>query len=441
MAYSMPSGLGMDVNQLVSQLISTEQGPLNQVKSRIMTIDTQVSDLGKLKSALSDLKAAMSKMTASDFLKVNKVTSSDPSTVTATSDGTTPNGSFQLNVTQLAAPQTVTYSLSGVADPTTAVTGLQGAVMINGQTVNLGASNLSLNDFVSKVNGAGVGVTASLVNQGGGSYKVVLMSQKTGSTDGQITSNGQPGDPLVAKLAGTGNPPATIGNSTAQDAQYTLNGVSLTSQSNTVSDAVPGMTFTFNKVGSSGVTVGRDNDAIQKKAQDFVDAYNKVIDLTNSLRGKDGSFKGDSMLLSVQRQIYTQISAPYSASGSPKVTDAFPLVKIGITLDKNGKLMLDGSAFTKALQSDPNGVATMLTNGPGTNLVNSISGMLDTQGLIGSRDGNLQTSRRQQSNRQDSIQAALDRRQQALLAQYSQLNSSLATMQASLNRVASSLGM
>ncbi|SMF40182.1 flagellar filament capping protein FliD [Pseudogulbenkiania subflava] len=444
MAYSMPTGLGMDINQLVSQLMSTEQGPINKVKSTIKTIDTQVSDLGRLKSALSDLKTAMSKMTASDFLNTNKVTSSDPATVSVKSDGTTPNGFFQLNVTQLATPQTVTYQLSGVMDPKTAVSGLQGTVTINGQSVDLGTSDLSLTDFVSKVNGAGVGVTASLASQGGGSYKVVLMGQKTGEVDGKITTDGQNpplGDPLAGLLAGTGNTPAAIGGSAAQSTQYTLNGVSLTSQSNTISDVVPGLTLSFNKLGSSGVSVERDIDAIQKKAQDFVDAYNKVVDLTTSLRGKDGSFKGDSMLLSVQRQLYEQINAPYNALGSATQMDSAPLVKIGITLDSGGKLKLDGSTFSKALQSDPDAVAKMLKDGPGTKLVNGITDLLDSKGLIGTRDENLQTNRRQQSNRQDSLQEALDKRAIALKTQYSKLDASLASMQASLNRVASSLGM
>lgn len=444
MAYSMPTGLGMDINQLVSQLMSAEQGPLNKVKSTIKTIDAQVSDLGKLKSALSDLKSAMSNMTASDFLSANKVTSSDPATVAVKSDGTTPNGFFQLNITQLATPQTVTYQLSGVTDVKTAVSGLQGTVTINGQSVDLGSSDQSLTDFVSKVNGAGVGVTASLVNQGGGSYKVVLMGQKTGAVDGKITSDGlnpPASDPLAGLLVGAGNSPATIGGSAADDAEYTLNGVALTSQSNTVSDVVSGLTFSFNKQGSSAISVESDNDAIQKKVQDFVDAYNKVIDLTTSLRGKDGSFKGDSMLLSVQRQLYDQISAPYNASGTTTTMDSSPLTKIGIQLDSGGKLKLDGNTFAKALKDDAAGVAKMLADGPGPKLVNALTGLLDTKGLIGVRSDSLQANRQQQQTRQDGIQAALDRRTAALKAQYSQLDASLASMQASLNRVASSLGM
>jgi flagellar hook-associated protein 2 len=454
--------LGIDVTTLVSQLMSTYQGPLNAVKSKISKLNSQISGLGSFQSSLDSLKSAMQAMTASSFLLANKTSSSDATTVGASSDGTTPAGQYQINVTQLATSQTTTLSGLNVTDPTKLISGLNRKITVvsaNGstpaQTVDLSAntSGTSLNDLAAAINKAGIGVNAlvSPVLDASGnptSYNLVLMGQKTGSQAGAFTA-----DPDLTAALNT-NPGANVASATqaAKNALYTLNGVQQQSQSNTVTNAMQGLTLTLNKGGTSAVNVQTDTDKITATVQSFVDAYNKVITTIGTMQ--KGSWGADSMLTSIRSGLLTQITAPYSANGNPTIADSSPLTAIGIkqgatTSNNAGQLVLDSTKLIQAIQSNPTSVVNMLNNGPGKNLVNYITS-LETpgsgtggsyDGLLVSRKNSLNSQVNDASNQQTGIQAGLDSRQKALTAQYSALNASIATMQASLNSVRSALGM
>ncbi|MDN0082646.1 flagellar filament capping protein FliD [Crenobacter sp. SG2305] len=461
-SYSTPNGLGIDITTLVSQMMSTYQGPINAVKSQISKLNSQISSLGTFQSSLDSLKSAMQAMTSTSFLQATTTSSSDTSVVAATSDGTTPAGQYQINVSQLAAPQTTTLSGLNVTDPTAAISGLNRVVTIlsaNGSTpakqIDLSANTngTSLNDLAAAINKAGLGVSAlvSPVLNGAGqatSYNLVLMGQQTGSQAGAFTV-----DSDLSTALNT-NAGASVSSSTqaATNALYTINGVQQQSQSNTVTNGMQGLTLTLNKLGTSAVNVQMDTSQITTTVQNFVNAYNKVVTTIGTM--KSGTWGPDSMLTSVQSGLLSQITAPYNANGSPTILDSSPLAAIGITqgstLTNNaGQLVFDSTKFVQAIQTNPSSVVNMLKNGPGANLVNYITG-LETSGTNtnGNYDG-LLVSRKNSLNRQigdltsqqSALQEGLDNRQTALTAQYSALNASIATMQASLNSVRSALGM
>lgn len=458
-SYNTPNGLGIDVTTLVSQMMSTYQGPINAVKAKISSLNSQISDLGTFQSSLDSLKSAMKAMTAANFLQASKTSSSDASTVGATSDGTTPTGQYQINVTQLATPQTTTLSGFNVTDPTAPISGLNRAVTIlsaNGSTpaqqVDLSANTggTSLNDLAAAINKANMGVSALVspvldANGNATSYNLVLMGQKTGNQAGAFTV-----DPDLSTALGGG---ATSSTQAAKNALYTINGVQQQSQSNTVTSAMQGLSLTLNKTGTSAVNVQQDTAAITATVQGFVDAYNKVISTIGTM--KSGSWGPDSMLMSIRSGLLSQVTAPYNANGSPTILDSSPLTAIGITQggtsanNTNGQLMFDSTKLVAAIQSNPSAVVNMLNNGPGKGLVDYINGLETAgnntagnyDGLLVSRKNSLNSQVNSLTNQQTGLQAGLDARQTALTAQYSALNASIATMQASLNSVKAALGM
>ncbi|MCW3480607.1 flagellar filament capping protein FliD [Neisseriaceae bacterium JH1-16] len=460
-SYNTPNGLGIDVTTLVSQMMSTYQGPLNAVKAKISSLNSQISDLGSFQSNLDSLKSAMQAMTSASFLQVSKTSSSDASTVGATSDGTTPTGQYQINVSQLATPQTTTLSGLNVTDPTAAIAGLNRVVTIvsaNGSTpaqqIDLSGNTggTSLNDLAAAINKAKMGVSALVspvldANGNATSYNLVLMGQKTGNQAGAFTV-----DPDLSTALNTNGGSVTSSTQAAKNALYTINGVQQQSQSNTVASAMQGLSLTLNKTGTSAVNVQTDTDKITATVQGFVDAYNKVITSIGTM--KSGRWGPDSMLMSIRSGLQTQVTAPFNANGSPTALDSSPLTAIGITQGDTtsstaGKLSLDSTKLLAAIQSNPSAVVNMLNNGPGKSLVNYITS-LETpgsgtggsyDGLLVSRKNSLNSQVSDLTNQQAGIQTGLDSRQKALTAQYSALNASIATMQASLNSVRSALGM
>jgi flagellar hook-associated protein 2 len=156
--------------------------------------------------------------------------------------------------------------------------------------------------------------------------------------------------------------------STATDAGLTINGVPITSADNTVNGVVQGVTFDLVDAGSSTVKVGADTSAMVTKLQDFVDAYNKIITyvgsesiLDTSLKTK-GPFVGETVTSRLTSSMKSTVASTYSASS---VVTA--LSQIGFSTQQTGKLSLDSSTLTKALQNNLDDVTAIFTDSTGFN--------------------------------------------------------------------------
>ncbi|HJU50438.1 MAG TPA: flagellar filament capping protein FliD [Pseudogulbenkiania sp.] len=518
------SGSGIDMESIISGLMSVERQPLTKLQSQQSTLNTQISDLGKLKSDLSALQTAGQKISGLDFLQANKASSSDTTSVGISTDSTAAPGTYQISVTSLAKAQTSVYSGLPAAYSATMDTGLRGTITVGSASINLGTSGpVSLNDLsnqingqtgttgisatvstdpssgqarltlsgtgitsssvsglgalgtpsstsgqlvftpslknapaglaagsisvngksitltgsetfsqlTDKINGASAGVTATLLPNGA-SYKLVLAGSQTGASQGAFTVSGL--DALGTTAGGT------LQTTAAGDAQYSLNGISATSSSNTISDVINGVSFTLQKEQSSAtLSIASDNDAIANKVQSFVDAYNKVMADTKSLGS--GSFKGDGMLRSVTDQLYAQIYAPVDKTSSTHaLTDYAPLTAFGITLGADNKLSFDKTKFTAALTANSANVQAAFVSNIGT-LATNVGSMLDSQGLVGGRQSVLDSRVKDNQDRQSVMQDQLTAKEKALRAQYGALDSALTNMQTSLKKMKSMLGL
>lgn len=430
------TGLGINVQNLVSQLMSVERQPLSKMQAQSNRITSQISDLGRLKSDLNSLKSAARAMTSFDFLDKVKTESSDSTTVAVKASGTAMPSRYNVEVTQLASAKSVSYDVSGVNDTKTAVSGLQGTIKVNGKDVNLGSNDVTLDQFVQKVNSSNTGFIASAVKQGSGAYKVIFVNKETGETnDGASSTNWSMNSSQFSS--------AHVNE--GKNAQYSMNGVSLTSTTNTVEGAAQGMTLTLNKVGNASIEVKKDEDAIVKKVQDFVSSYNSTMANVKSLRrygeGSDpgGSFKGDSMLSSVASSLRSALSEKYGASGTmiagKDTSYGYAIHSMGLEFDKEGVLKLDVDKLKKSLSDDPDGVKKMFSEGPGKSLVDSIDKITDNQGLLGARTSSLEATKKRIATQTDNLTNRLNRREEALVAQYSRLDATIAQMQSSLSKV------
>jgi flagellar hook-associated protein 2 len=392
MAISAPGvGSNLDVNGIVSQLMAIEQRPRTLLDSKEAGYQAQLSAYGQLRGALSTLQNAVRGLATPSRFEARTASVADSTVVSASAGATAANGTYEVGVTQLAQRQSLTAagqtSLtaavgSGVTTTLTFEFGtISGGTLSAGvytgasftqdgsvptRTVTIDASNNSLQGIRDAINAANLGVIATIVNDGSSTpYRLALQS-----TDGGTARSlriGVSGDASVAALlaydpAGTQNLTQAVA---AQDAKLTVNGVAVTSGSNSVTGAIEGVSLALAKAGTTTVTVGRDSAGVTQVVQGFVKAYNDLNTLLRDLTKFDpqtnsgGLLLGDGTARTVQSQLRTALSSALSGGADTLRV----LSQVGVSFQKDGALALDGGKLSQALASDPAGVARLFASG------------------------------------------------------------------------------
>ena len=177
-----------------------------------------------------------------------------------------------------------------------------------------------------------------------------------------------------------------------QNAKMTVNNIAIQSASNSVTDAIQGVTLSLSQTGASTVAVKQDTKTIETGVQSFVTAYNNLQSTITSLSAYDASTKtaqpltGDSTLQVLQQQLRSVLNAAQSGSGSG-ANAIKTLARAGVTFQKDGTLSFDSTTLDSALSSNPNGVAALFANTNGVsgygNQINSlVTSMTGTNGAL-----------------------------------------------------------
>ena len=349
----------------------------------------KLSAYGKLQSALDTFKSALSGFKSAQDAAPFKATSSADGTLTAkASKDVAAAGSYSVNVSQLAKAQTLASGVYTDKDSTIVGTGSitiqTGAYNANtntftpadlsgGQTISISASNGTLSGIANAINASGAGVKASVVQAGGG-YQLSLTSTKTG-VDNSVKLAVSDSDNTHGDLAGlsafafnpTAGPSGYNKNLTesvaAQNAQLTVNGTAVTSQSNAVTSAVSGVTMNLAATGTVTVGVARDADAFSVAAQKFVDAYNalqsSVAELSSaSSMNFNPPLENDGLTAKVDSEVRNTVAQASYGFGNDRTT----LADIGISKRSNGALALDKAKLQSAFAEKPDYAAQLLAN-------------------------------------------------------------------------------
>lgn len=233
-------------------------------------------------------------------------------------------------------------------------------------SVVIDSSNNTLQGIRDAINNAGLGVTASIVSDGTDKpFHLVLASTKTGASSAmKVTlsgSDGQPADSALASLlaydpSGVQN---LKQNSAAQNTQLSVNGISITSSSNSIDSAIEGVTINVAKIGSTNLSVSKDISTVKTSINTFIKAYNELNTAMAKLTSYDpdtkaaGLLLGDSTALSIQSQLRKQMGAPITGlTGNLKA-----LSQVGISFQKDGSLSLDTTKLDKAIGENFSDVA------------------------------------------------------------------------------------
>ncbi|HEX4917614.1 MAG TPA: flagellar filament capping protein FliD [Limnobacter sp.] len=373
-------GSGLDIEGIISSLMAAERIPLSKVTQERNQINTKISIYGVIKNSFSELQTAAQKLTNLSNLNPLKATSSDDKMLTATASSANAKGTYNISVSQLAKAQTVAANSVATSDT---VVGTGSLTITLGSynagtntftnnanktpvTVNIGAGQQTLDGIRQAINDANAGVSASIVNDGTGS-RLVLTSKDTGEVNGfKLTVTDDDGNNTdttgLSRLAF--DPTATAGAGknaqslqVAQNAVFTINNLSVTKASNTVTDAVEGLTLNLKNVTTSPVTleVGLDSDTLKKTLDSFVAAYNKIRGNLKDQQEKDATLSKETTPGSLERQLRNILRETVAAYG-------VGLSDVGLSFDKDGVLSLNKTKLDEALVKDPTMLEKVFAN-------------------------------------------------------------------------------
>ena len=371
----------LDVTSIVDNLIYVESFPVRTMQSQVTTLQSRVSAFQSLNTKLSTLSdkinsllfgtteapiskpyAFLDRLSDSVFAK-SAVSSSDDKIISATASKATAGGAYSITVTSLA--QARSMASAGFADTTSTRTGTGTLTITTGSedpvTVTINSSNNTLSGVRDAINSADAGVAATIINDGSATPNRLLITANDTGTANSFS--------IADNLSG-GQALSLTQMQAATDAQFVVNGVSITKSSNTVTDVIDGVTFTLKaQTAASPVTlkVERDLDAIVKAFNEFISSYNEVNTYIrnqfayNSTTKMAGVLSGDSNLLRIQstlqRQIVQSVSNPF--------TNYSVASQVGLKFNRDGSLSLDESQLRSALTSNFTGVAALFL-GDGT---------------------------------------------------------------------------
>lgn len=435
----------IDVPSLVSQLMTVERQPITNLNNEIASYQSQISSLGTIQGLVSSFQSAEQSLGTS--LQAFSAVSSDPG-ITATATSTAVAGKYSLAVSTLAQAQNLAAagqtSTSGAINAGTSTTitfdfgTTSGSTFTsNGsgtKTVTIDSTNNTLQGISDAINAANIGVTATIVNDGSATpYRLVLTSNNSGASNSlKITTNGAGNgvDTLLAyDPAGTKNMSQTVA---AQDASFTLNGIPMTSATNTVANAIQGVTLSLNSATTAPatLTIARDTTSVSTAVTNFVDAYNALYTQLKSRSAygtattTSGSLAGDGTVRLMMSQLQNIFMTPTSG-GTLNY-----LAQIGITTQTDGTLKVDSAALNSAMTNNYSDVTNLLSSSTGfvTRFDSWATAVLTPGGLISNHITDLNSSITGFNQQISQLNNKMTTLQAYYTTQYSNLNMLLSSM-------------
>jgi flagellar hook-associated protein 2 len=349
-----------DITSLVQQASAKFQAPANALLAQEKPVQDQISALGKVQGTLSGLQSAFAALADVQTLTKRSVTASPTGVVNATATNEASVGTYRLSNIHLA--QSESLISSGFAD---ASAGLgSGSITIrvgdgSAVTVDVQSGQDSLAGIAKAINQANAGVQATVLYDGS-SYHLSLTGNATGTAH-TFTVTGSGG---LTAFSYTSGGSGLTKVQTAEDATFSLNGVTVTSGSNTVKGVVPGLTFSLAASGSATVTVDEDVTALDKAANSVVSALNDVLSAINKYASYSptsgaGPLFGDIGVQILRSNLLDAITSP-AGGGIVSNSPYNSLSAVGFKVNNDGTVTLDDAVFQSAAEADYGAVASLL---------------------------------------------------------------------------------
>ncbi|MBF0538935.1 MAG: flagellar filament capping protein FliD [Nitrospirae bacterium] len=422
---------GLNTGDIIDKLMAIEQQPLDNLNTKKASYQSEISAYGDITSSISALRTAVKGLTSQNVAS-SSVTSSDTTVLNASVSSQTSVSSGQYNVTVVNTAldeklRSQAYDSSSAVFKTGTLTVRNGN---SSKDIAITASNNTLSGIAGAINSAGVGVSASIVHDSTG-YKMVL-SAAGGGASGDINVSGADGGPVGLSLSGL-NYDSEFGGSgngmtlmqSGRDAEVNIDGMTVTSHSNTLTDAISGLTLNLlKKSPSSGgsqeslqLTVSQNPMSSSTNIKAFVDSYNSVITKLNADYAKGQPLANDNTVTDILSQLRQVTTTTYGGK---------TLAQYGISHDKTGALQIESSKVDSSATADQSGFYNTI-NAFSTGFDNILKNIVLT--LIPTRTNTLSTQVTQLTSDADQMTTSLAQTKTSLQNKFAAMEATIADLQ------------
>jgi len=465
MAISSPGiGSRLDVNAIVRQLMAIERRPIQQLESQAGSLQTQLSAFARVRSDLSGLQDAAARLLDPSLWGSRSFSSSNSAALSGSASSSALAGSFSVQIARLAQPQGAASAGRAIDAPIGAAGSLEFRVGTwSGNSFGGGApvavavqAGDTLSTLAARINESNAGVSA-LVLRSGGQEQLMLRGSNTGAAAGfEVRALDGGGAPVTDSISALGslnhfhNGTTLVGMGRTQealDAQYSVDGVALSSPTNTVSNVVPGLTLNLQQSTTAAlpgspatavqVSVQQNNTVVRDAIEAFRAAFNRINATLSELTradptgNADGPLQGDGTARRLQTALRQLVMSEGPSGGSPlgRLSD------MGLQMQRDGSLGVNATRLDAAM-ANQEGMRRLLSHtGSAGADVGIARRMRDfafaangTEGMVNSRNGAIQAAIGRNSERIERLEDRLVRTQASLLAQYNRLDTNMAAL-------------
>jgi flagellar hook-associated protein 2 len=349
----------IDFTQILNAIMAQERQPVTVLESQKEALEAQKSTFGTLASRLGSLESAIDDVVDPTALRATAVTVSDTTRLSASAGASTPEGTFQIFVDQLARAQ-VTTGRETFADTDTAIAARKGTLTFTkgGATVDVVlGSDVTLQGLADAINASDTPATASIVRNASGRYHLMLTGKEAGAGSGFTVDGKNAGNLSFSTVQAS------------RDAHIRLNGVAATSTTNTFDGVINGLSFTALKEDAANpvlltITASYESvvNLVQKIAAAFNDTTKFIGEQTAAAgRGEKDNIGRDSLVRGLRTQLTRVLTQTYDVGGR-----FASLAEIGFELTRAGELKLNESTFREAVAKHRDDVERLFRGSDGT---------------------------------------------------------------------------
>lgn len=447
-------GSGFDTQAIVKSLVDAERAPKQaQINAQSQKATTQLSSIGKIQAALDAFRGALDSMVTDNSFSGLTGTSSDEKVATMTANQGAANGSFSLVVNQLAKPSKLsTASFAGGQSTVVNSTGKATTLTISqsGKNFDLsvpaGATLQQVRDSINSQFGT-AGLSANILTDSNGSR--MILTSTNGGVGSDLTMSGNSGIDTGYKVVDV-----------PQNAKYTIDGIAAESKSNSITDAVSGVSIKLLTVSplttpsdttstarnALTISVSTSTTALKSGVKGFVDTYNALLKAMNAETKvtKDAAgnsvaatLTGDSTMRTLQSAIRNEFNM-LSGNGTLK-----SLAQFGVSTDQDtGALSIDAKQWDKAVLSNPADINSIFSGKSG--LLARMKAATEpyakaSTGILATRTASLSESLKDLNKDQISLDERITTMQDALTRKYTAMDTLVAQLRQQSNSILGTL--
>lgn len=424
---------GMDTDAIVSALMDIERAPIDRLESDKSYFTNRQAAFSDLESKLSDFLTTIEKLDTDAELRSPTLASGSDEFFKATGDSDAAIGSYSVSVVALAKLKK-DVSDSGYADKTSNTFGTGTITLtVDGSPtdITIDGTNNSLEGIAQAINDADAGVTATIINDGSASPYRLVLTGDTVSTSFSLDASGLSG--------GTDANPTMSQTQAASQAEIEVDGITIYGDSNSIKDAIPGVTLELLKLSEldgfsnpipTTLGVSTDEDATKSLIQDFVNSYNDIINYIASQ--SDADWGSDSAFRMVKSKMQSLLTTEQSGGSGSFTTFS----ELGFETQRDGTITINSTTLADAMDEDFDGVVSLLVGETGVDgLLKGFADYLDdatdyTDGIAASRKDGTDSNIRRIDSRISMMEARLEAREKTLRAQFSAMEELVSGMNA-----------